>query len=131
MMDDKMKDRFCDLCDQLNMDDRQKLAARKAVEWTIDYLRSQQEPVGEVVSFRNEHLGGTWGQTQKAALVRWSGIPKIGDKLYAHPTPSAPVPDKIDDRYQIGSSEEYAYGWNDCIDSMLAAAPSPTEKKES
>lgn len=139
-MDEKMKAAF----DAWGVERSKKIATLgvptpyEYAEWTLDYLRSQQEPVAAegydmIDRFLRNNLHDEDYAEYSAAL----------DACYAHPIPSAPaVPEgwklvpveptkaMVDAAcekhgYPCGDRYIYAKGYR----SMLAAAPSP-EKKE-
>lgn len=136
MMDDKMNAAF----DAWLEKESPMVGPEDCVEWTLDYLRSQQEPVGMVTytGYEPEH---------RLEWLNGNAPDRLGEgaRIYAHPIPSAPtVPDGVSliptRRYKelidcleaIGNGSG-GWAWEEVLEehrAMLAAAPSP-EKKES
>lgn len=83
MMSDKMKAAFDEWCAVLEMNDYERAGAKAAHRWTLDYLRSQQEP----------HYFEFWaGAFDRCSKEQYESLPEGNRfKFYTHPTPSAPV----------------------------------------
>ena len=93
---------------------------RKCVEWALNYLRSQQEPVACLVETEDGVM--VWPIENYKEAVTYCDGNEQPVKLYAHPAPSAPT--ELEGCLPISCPMQ---DQSNCA--MFGSAPSP-EKKE-